>query len=237
MSRFVDLLYGASANLRPLVLIASLPRNDPALAQAALAGGADVLKVHIDLHHHAGGTRFGSLDEERAALEQILALAGDRPCGIVPGATPELEARTLAQIAELGFDFLSLYLRHAAVDRLPPPERLARMLALAHDDPIEIAMSLDALPIDVCELSIMAPDTYGQPLTYHDLARYAAVRRATRLPLVVPTQHRVTPAAVPDLIRAGVNGVMIGAVVAGDTVESWRAVTQAFRQAIDGAFV
>lgn len=234
MSRFVALLEAVRARQRPPLLIASLPRNDPALARAALDGGADVLKVHINVQHHASGTRFGSFAEERPALAQILDLAGARPCGIVPGATAELDAAELRALAEHGFDFLSLYLRHAAPDRLPPAQRLARMLALAHDDPPDLAGSLDQLPIQVCEVSIMAPDTYGQPLTYHDLARYAAIRRATRLPLVVPTQRRISPAAIPDLLRIGIEGVMIGAVVAGTTVASWRDATAAFRRAIDG---
>ena len=43
-TRFLDLLRAAQEGSRSGVLIASLPRNDPELARAALAGGADVLK-------------------------------------------------------------------------------------------------------------------------------------------------------------------------------------------------
>jgi len=37
-----------------LMLIASLPRNDPELALAALAGGEDVANVHIDHRSQVG---------------------------------------------------------------------------------------------------------------------------------------------------------------------------------------
>ena len=45
-TRFLDLLRAAQEGSRSGVLIASLPRNDPELARAALAGGAEVLKGH-----------------------------------------------------------------------------------------------------------------------------------------------------------------------------------------------
>ena len=61
-----DQLTAARGNFRPMVLIASLPRNDPQLAQAALDNGADVIKLHINLRHHASGTHFGALEEEQA---------------------------------------------------------------------------------------------------------------------------------------------------------------------------
>jgi hypothetical protein len=53
MPAFSELLWAARRKERPTVLIASLPRNDPALAQAALDGGADVVKVHLHLQHRA----------------------------------------------------------------------------------------------------------------------------------------------------------------------------------------
>jgi hypothetical protein len=48
---------------KKMVLIASLPKNDPALAKAAAAGGADMLKIHLNVEHAASGTKFGSFDE------------------------------------------------------------------------------------------------------------------------------------------------------------------------------
>jgi hypothetical protein len=233
MSKFVNMLRAAGAKQRPLVLIASLPRNDPELARAAFDAGADLAKIHINVHHHASNTHFGTLDEEKTGLEGILKAAGDRPVGIVPFGSAQDDPVTCTRLADMGFDFFSLYLGHALVGCLPPPEQAARMLALSVADPIELAAGMDALPVQVCELSIMHGDTYGQPCTYHDLLRYSAMRRLIRMPLVVPTQHVVKPEAVADIAATGVEGLMIGAVVAGKTVESWSETVKAFRKAID----
>ncbi|MCA9781917.1 MAG: hypothetical protein KC800_34620, partial [Candidatus Eremiobacteraeota bacterium] len=50
-------------------LMVSLPRNDLQLARAAVDAGAQCIKVHINCHHFASDTHFGSLAEERAVLE------------------------------------------------------------------------------------------------------------------------------------------------------------------------
>jgi hypothetical protein len=232
MSRFVEELHEAR-KVQKLLLIASLPRNDAALAQAALDGGADVAKIHINIHHHASNTHFGTLAEERKNLEAILKVWQGKPVGIVPFAAPENDPETYRELAVMGFDFYSLYFRHAVVGCFPPPGQMGRMLALAVDDPIDLADGLDHLPMDVCELSIMHGDTYGQPFTYHDLLRYAAVRARTHLPLVVPSQHVIPLAAVSELIQIGIEGLMIGTLSAGTTAESWLKSMKEFRQAID----
>jgi len=232
MSKLVELLEKSRTDHK-LTLIASLPRNDLDLARAALEAGADVVKVHINVTHRAGGNHFGSLAEEKELLAAILEMWTGKPAGIVPFAEPTNDPLTYASLAEMGFDFYSLYFRNAVVGCLPERGRMARMFALAVDDPVELASGLDVLPMEVCELSIMHGDTYGQPLTYHDLLRYAAVRARTRLPLVVPTQHVIEPSAVSELVEIGVEGVMVGTLSAGSTPESWFKSITAFRKAID----
>jgi len=223
-----ELLLGVRRKERPIVLIASLPRNDPALAKAALEGGADVVKLHINLHHRASGTKIGSLEEELLALQEILKLWQGKPVGIVPGTRDTVNPEEMARLAALGFDFLSLYFSDAPVGLLPPSSQIERMLAFSSADFPEMAESLAKLDVQVCELSIMAADTYGQPLTAHDLVRYAAFRRHTNLPLVVPSQHRILPASLPELARIGIEGVMPGSIVCGDTPESWKNAFQKF---------
>ncbi len=230
--KFSELLLSVRRKERSLALIASLPRNDPDLAQAALAGGADVVKVHIHLQHRASQTVIGSLDEEQPALQRILQLCAGRPTGIVPGASASLDPQEINGLVDLGFAFFSLYLQHAPVGSLPPSSQVERMLALGHADAPEAATALDALDVQVCELSILAPESYGQPLTYADLAAYAAIRRRTQLPLVVPTQHAIPPAALPELAALGIEGLMLGTIVCGTTPESWYETFRRFRSAL-----
>jgi len=236
MAKLQVLLQKVQANLRPMVLIASLPKNDPELAKAAVEGGADVIKVHINLHHHASGTNFGSISQERGAIEKIVAIAGDRPVGIVPGGSPDIDEETFKALPGLGISFISLYLSHAVVGALPPVEKIDRMLAISFEDGRGVIDALDRLPVQICEASIMHPDSYGEPFTYHDLARIAGVAKRTRLPLVLPTQHQITPAAVDDLLQAGVSAVMIGAIVAGSSADQWRRVSAEFRKKMDEAW-
>ncbi len=233
MSKFVSMLKEVCDQKRPMVLIASLPRNAPELATAALDNGADVVKIHINVHHHASNTHFGTLDEENAGLESILKVAKDHPVGIVPFGSPIDDPTTCSRLADMGFDFFSFYLSNAVVGCLPPPEKVARMLALSVSDPIALAAGLDSLPIQICELSIMDGVTYGQPFTFHDLLRYNTYRQLIKMPLVVPTQHMIKPESVRELACTKVEGLMIGSVVAGVTSESWQQATKAFRNAID----
>jgi hypothetical protein len=217
-----------------MVLIASLPVNNPELVRASLQGGADVIKVHINLTHRASANQIGTLAEERSALQEILAIAKEVPCGIVPAASPEkVIPEELAELVEMEFDFLSLYLRDARVGVLPPVDKMERMLALSSEDPLDLAASLDTLDMQVLEASIMHKGSYAQPLTYRDLAQYRQLRQATHLPLVIPSQHAFGPESLKDLSGIGAEAVMLGTIVAGTTPQSWRDTFSAFRQEAD----
>ena len=70
---------------RKFSLIVSLPSNDLELAKVALAGGADAIKVHCNVWHRASGHSFGTYEENREFLKELIQLCGDVPVGLMPG--------------------------------------------------------------------------------------------------------------------------------------------------------
>src|SRR3989304_4413597 len=83
----------------------TLPRNDAALAKAAASAGADLLKVHLNVHHRASGTRFGSLEDEEDRLDAILKVGV--PTGLVPGEEIMVTREEIPRLRR--FAFLDAY--------------------------------------------------------------------------------------------------------------------------------
>lgn len=212
-------------------LIASLPGNRPDLAKAAVECGADVIKVHMNLRHRASGLHFGTFEEEKGALQQIVALAKG-PCGIVAGNSVEDVERDCWKARDLGYSFVSLYAAATPLSVLAAPG-LVKMVALACDYTLEDVRCLPQIGADVLEASIMKPETYGQRLTAAELLQYSALCRESRLPVVIPTQRAVRPAEVGQLAACGAAGIMVGAMVTGTEEDSLRRSVAAFRNEID----
>lgn len=107
------------------------------------------------------------------------------------------------------------------------------MVALGHGDPLERAAVLEQLGFAALEASLAPAEEYGTPLHSDRLADLACLAARTNLPIVMPSQHRLTPADVPALRRAGVDALLIGVVATGDDPDSVRTATASFRRAID----
>ncbi len=216
-----------------LLLVVSLPRNEPELAQAAKAGGADVLKVHINVHHHASNTHFGSLAEERLALKEILDVG--LPVGIVPGADEAMASRQdMLDLDQMGIDFFDAYVHQMPAWMLQMETGMSRMLALScqqwHTD---FSLGPCAARCDLIEASIIEPEGYGEPMTVADLCDYGRICRSyPEIPVFVPTQRRITPDELPMLQEMGVRGIIIGAVVTGHEATTIEQVTHEFADAL-----
>jgi hypothetical protein len=214
-------------------LIVSLPANSPELARAAAAGGADALKVHLHVRHDASGTQFGNLAEERANLEQILALG--LPTGIVPGAGDRLPTpEEMQALAEMGLDFFDFY-THDTPAWLVGFPGMTRAVAISSPAQCDQLADLEAMGFELLEAALIPHEGYGKPLSVADLVAYRQVRRATSLPLIVPTQRAIRPEEVSLLFReTGINALMIGAIVTGREPASLQAATARFAAAIRG---
>lgn len=221
----------------PPALLVSLPANDVDLAMAARDAGAQGLKVHINIQHAAAGVQFGSLAEERAAIERIVALG--MPVGIVPGDASRMASQEeLARLPEVGLDFMDVYLQAMPACLLHDPV-LPLMAAVGSADMLQVERlkSVNGLPtIQMIEASIIPHDGYGNPLSASDLADYTTLMRLLGdrgLPVMVPTQRRIALADLPALAATGVRALLIGAIVTGHTAPEISAVTRQYREALD----
>lgn len=223
---YIDLL-----NQPKMTLIASLPGNRPELAQAAWECGADVVKVHMNVQHRASGLHFGSFEEEKQNLLQILEQAKG-PCGIVAGGCIEAALRDYRAAVNAGFSFISLYARDMSLDILADPD-LYKMVAFAPGYTLEDVRNLGKIGGDVLEASVMQPESYGTPMSVLELLEYTSICENSPLPVVVPTQRAVKPREVSQLAACGVAGLMVGAMVTGKELDAFRNSITAFRNAID----
>ncbi len=213
------------------LLIVSLPRNDLDLARAAMTGGADLLKLHVNVHHRASGTIFGSVREELDRLEAILDLG--TPTGLVPGEEKMVSREELPLLRRFAFldayiTHLPLYLYGAGVPVVP---------AVPHDFPLEVLSFLRSLPGGWVEAALVASDEYGRPPQTDDFPALARVGDVTGRRLIVPTQRRIHP---DDLGRyfdiPAVGAIMIGAVVTGLDPTGVESTTRAFRRSLSRLF-
>jgi len=227
MSRFLR-----KCQADPISLIVSLPANSPELARAAIAGGAECLKVHIRVHHDASGTHFGTLEEEQDNLEAILTIAESLPVGIVAGAEQAATPEEMETLARMGFDFFDMF------DYFMPAWMLqvtsmTRVVAVGPNWSLNQLRALQASGAEMLEAAIVPHEKYGEPLTVADLASYRAIVETFAAPVIVPSQKRIRPEEVPLLAGAGVKAVMIGTIVTGKEAEEIEEVTARFRRWID----
>jgi hypothetical protein len=211
-------------------LIASLPKNSVELAKAAAAGGADMLKIHINVHHAASGTHFGSFTEERAGIEAILA-AVNIPVGIMPGAGTTATLDEMFELEKMGIAFFDIYASDMPADYLTL-EEMAPMAALGAGWQLWEPEYAGEMGIELLEASIVQHDQYGRRLALSDLMAYSFVAENFDGAVIVPTQKAILPEEVVLLQEAGVSGLMIGKIVAGDEPSVFEAATARFAKAI-----
>lgn len=226
----------------PPALLVSLPANDVGLARAALDGGADGLKVHLNVQHAATGVRFGSLGDEAAALEKIVALG--LPVGVVPGdETTMATVEDIRALSTMGMDFLDAHLGAMPAWMLAQ-DHLPVMAALGHDDVLRaerLAMLAELAQVCMVEAALIPHEGYGKPLSVRDLCDYTGVARVMRRgprepshgkPVIVPTQRRILPEDLAALSATGLRGLLIGAIVTGRQADSLRRATECYREGL-----
>ncbi|KPJ69387.1 hypothetical protein AMJ44_03890 [candidate division WOR-1 bacterium DG_54_3] len=215
----------------PLTLIVSLPENSADLARAALRGGADALKIHINIKHAAAGTEFGTFKEEKSIIEDILE-ASDIPVGIVPGEEKLPSKEEMKELIAMGIDFFDVKLKYLPQWMLDL-KGIGKIAALDEKYLIDEILEFGKLGIDALEVAIIPKSQYGKELTAGDLQQYITLSGAAGVPIIIPTQKRIAVSEVPIIWDTGAKAIMIGAIVTGKTAGSIEKVTRDFRIAVD----
>ena len=219
-------------NETPFSIWVSLPRNDAELARAAVQGGAHGLKIHVNVEHFASGTRFGSFDEERENLTNILEVANGIPVGIVPGANGVFASEAeFASLAEMGIQFFDAYPPDAPSWVLSQ-NYLGKMLAAYDGVSLEEMQAYQNLGMDSCEASIVPHESYGKPLSICDIARYKTLCDSLVVPVMIPSQKAIVPRDVEALKACGARALLIGAIVTGREAKGIEDATRAFVAAL-----
>lgn len=216
-------------------LVVSLPANDLELAKAALEGGAQAVKVHCNVWHRASGHTFGTYEDNKEFLRQLIALCGDVPVGLVPGGEDAfISPEDRLELEEMGLAFFSSYSHHLPCHMMET-EKLGKMVAIDYTYNDATLDAVAASDLDVLECSVQHGENYGTDLNYADILRYAHIASKAGKPCLIPTQRKIKPCEVKHLYRAGCKAIMIGAIVMGKepTADQVREVTRAFRDAVD----
>lgn len=223
-------------------LIVSLPENRLELAQAAVAGGADALKVHLNTTHDASGAHFGSWAEERPVIKSMISTV-EIPVGVMPGAEQLPSPEDFADMAASGVRFIDLFVHHwplhllerwsvfeliVAINRVLPERELFHLTHLEREGANRISM---------LEASVIPQDDYGKPLNFADIASYRALADASQVPLLIPTQKLIQPEDVQTLGEENVGGILLGVIVTGRSAGSIEKATRDFRLAIQATKV
>jgi putative N-acetylmannosamine-6-phosphate epimerase len=219
---------------KPFVLLVSLPVNTPEMAMAAQEGGADGIKVHINVEHFASGTRFGSWDEEKDNIRRIIESVSI-PVGLLPAADKCATRDEILDAQSVGVSFLDAFAHHMPVN-LCRISGMGYMLAVNQSYTPDQITGIDLAGIDAIEATLLTHEDYGRDLTARDLSLYYNLAKYTMKPVLIPTQKKIRPEETLDLHRAGARGLIIGAVATGRTAEGVKTTTKTFRDAIGKIF-
>lgn len=210
-------------------LLVSLPKNDIALVDAALQGGADGVKVHLNCFHRASGNSFGNFSQEKTFLEQ-LAAKKTRKFVMIGQETLPTEAE-MSWLSEHGFEGYNLYLYHAQSHIFK--SQMTPILALAHGFTSADIQKVLEVPNAMIEASIVDPNDYGKPLSQEDVEQYKKIYSHAKRAVIVPTQKNVTPEEIHQLKDAHVYALLMGVIVLGADAASIEKNVKRFVKARD----
>lgn len=217
---------------KKIALIVSLPENNWELARAAIESGVDAIKLHVNVEHRASGNHFYSTEAYRTEFHKIRSeFTG--PLGIVPGGALEsISESEMKELINCGFDYFSIYAHHMP-GWMMSIDQMEKTFAISADYSFNILGNVKNMGITALEASIIPGEEYGFPLTFKDALAYQKLVQKVDVPVLVPSQRKLTPSDIPLLYQTGIKAIMLGAIVLGHDTQSIKKAVSSFRKAID----
>ncbi len=216
--------FGARASVPPpaLLLVVVLPESNPELARAAIQGGADALEIRVSVQTDVAA--------EAQTLAEILKIAGDRPCGVLPVGPVRLEVKRLEALRAIGFDFAAITTHDSpAVLSL---RGMARVLTVDNSLDLELLRGISELPIDCVEVFTASPEGFGKPFSLRDALRVKTLSMLVRKPILLRGEQSIQPDDVVSLYETGIEGLVIDSSITGSDKSTVESVTGAYHKAI-----
>ncbi len=212
MPRLTELL-----NINKLTLVVDLPKNDPALAEAAIAGGADALQLRYDP------------DQEN--LARILR-STSIPVGILVNEPDQLAKKDVQAMGKLGFDFINMK-RDNLPDYYENIKGMAKVLSLSNRFTIDLVLGIGEHGADALDAAIIPVAEKGKDLVVGDLQNYISIIIAAGIPVIIPTERAIRPSEVAIISDTEAKGLMLTPVVLGTSAKHIAKNVREFRAAVD----
>lgn len=183
-------------------------------AQAALAGGANALKLRCNQDSVGGfsnGVFNGPFSSRKAYLQEVVAMAGNVPVGLVPGIPGNvITQEECEEMAEIGIDYLNCDPTY-----LPPymmDARVSKVLCYTYENrsPELIEWFNEDPKVDAVEVGLLPHSEFGKRLCYHDIMWYRDVAKRLHKPMIATAERHILPEEIKYLYDEGIHSLMIG---------------------------
>jgi hypothetical protein len=221
----------SEASVPAVLLLAVLPRNEVALAEAAVAAGADAVALRLC----GAGTELlketGDIaTEEQAIKDTILAIGSRAIIGVIIGSNGSIVAAQMSQAGKWGVDFIAAYPHLTPADFLELTD--VGRLAILDQQGGNAVRGINDLSIQAVLLRTERPHDSPAEMTVLDVAACRGAADGIHRPVVAFPSWQIVPGDLEVLKNAGIEGVALVGPEPDATAEAVEAAIRPYRDVV-----
>lgn len=214
-----------------MLLLAVIPRNDVGIAEAAVRGGANAIALRIC----GAGTDLlretGDVAAEAQVIRETQQAINERAIvGLIVGSNGALAAGQLAEVADLGVDFIAMY-PHLTPAGFLELSTVGRIAILDHQGG-SVARGINDLSIQAALVRLERPSDSPPEMSVLDVAAYRAVADVVHRPMIVFPSWKSVPDDLEVLKNAGIEGLAIVGPKPDATADEVEATIHPYREMV-----